>query len=64
MGLGSIGPAEWLIIFLVLLLFFGANKLPELARGLGKSIKEFKKATKDVEKELDELDDGKEKKDS
>ncbi|RKY78961.1 twin-arginine translocase TatA/TatE family subunit [candidate division KSB1 bacterium] len=57
MGLGSIGPAEWIIIFLVLLLFFGANKLPELARGLGKSIKEFKKATKEVEKELDQIDD-------
>jgi len=57
MGLGSIGPAEWLLIFMVLLLFFGAKRLPELARGLGKSLKEFKKATREVEKELDELDD-------
>lgn len=45
-GLG--GPELLLILFIVLLLF-GANKLPELARGLGKSVKEFKKAASDVE---------------
>ncbi|MCD6117159.1 twin-arginine translocase TatA/TatE family subunit [bacterium] len=63
MGLGSIGPAEWLLIFMVLLLFFGAKRLPELAKGLGKSLKEFKKATRDVEKELDEFDKDEKKED-
>ena len=49
MGLGSIGPTELLLIFLVVLLFFGARKLPELARGLGQGIREFKKATREIE---------------
>ena len=40
-----------MIMFIVLLLF-GANKLPELARGLGKSVREFKKAASGVEEEL------------
>ncbi len=48
-GLG--GPELMMVLFIVLLLF-GANKLPELARGLGKSMKEFKKAAADVEYQL------------
>ena len=56
MGLGSIGMPELLIILLVVLLLFGAKKLPELARGLGKGIREFKDATKNVENEMKELD--------
>ena len=56
MGLGSIGMPELLIILLVVLLLFGAKKLPELARGLGKGIREFKDATKHVEKEIKEID--------
>ena len=56
MGLGSIGMPELLIILLVVLLLFGAKKLPELARGLGKGIREFKDATKNVEKEMKEID--------
>ena len=51
--MGSIGWSEMLIIFLVLLLLFGAKRLPELARGLGKSIREFKKATSEIGDELD-----------
>ena len=59
MGIGSIGPTELIIIFVIILLIFGGKKLPELARGLGKGIKEFKKATKDVQDELniDDIDD-------
>ena len=53
MGLGSIGPTELIIIFVIVLLIFGGKKLPELAKGLGKGIREFKKATKDVQDELD-----------
>ncbi len=53
MGFGSIGPTELIIIFVIILLIFGGKKLPELAKGLGKGIREFKKATKDVQDELD-----------
>ena len=52
MGLGG---QEMLLIFLALLLFFGAKKLPELARGLGRGIREFKDATKEVR---DNIEDG------
>jgi len=57
MGFSSIGPVEIMLIFLVILLLFGAKKLPELARGLGKGIREFKNATKQVEDEFDKLED-------
>lgn len=50
LGLG--GPEIALIMF-ALLLLFGAKKIPELARGLGKGIREFKDATSDVKKEID-----------
>ncbi|MBN2029766.1 twin-arginine translocase TatA/TatE family subunit [bacterium] len=56
MGLGSIGMPELLIILLIILLVFGAKRLPELARGLGKGIREFKDATKHVENEFKELE--------
>ena len=45
---------ELIIIFVVILLLFGAKKLPELAKGLGRGIKEFKNATKDITKELEQ----------
>lgn len=51
--MGSIGMPELIIIFLVVLLLFGSKRLPELARGLGKGIREFKKATTDLRDELD-----------
>ena len=50
----GIGWQEIVLIFLVLLLLFGAKRLPELARGLGKGIREFQGAVKDVEDELDD----------
>ncbi|MDZ7373300.1 MAG: twin-arginine translocase TatA/TatE family subunit [candidate division KSB1 bacterium] len=49
MGLGSIGFQELLLILFILLIIFGGKKLPELAHGLGKSIREFKKAVKEEE---------------
>ena len=50
--LAFIQGSEWLIIGLAVLLLFGAKKLPELARGLGKGIREFKKASSDIGSEL------------
>lgn len=50
--LQSLGAPEIFIIVFLVLLLFGAKKLPELARGMGKAMKEFKKATKDVEDDL------------
>jgi sec-independent protein translocase protein TatA len=47
------GGMEWILIILVVVLLFGARKIPELARGLGQGIREFKKATQEGEKELD-----------
>lgn len=52
LAFGMPGGTEWIIIFLVVLLLFGAKRLPELARGLGKSIKEFKRATNEVEEDI------------
>lgn len=52
--LGGLGTPEIIIIALVILLFFGARKIPDFARGLGRGIREFKDAIKDVKKEVDE----------
>jgi len=46
------GGMEWLLIALVVLLLFGGKKIPELAKGLGSGIKNFKKAVKDDEDEI------------
>ena len=54
--LAFIQGSEWLIIGLAVLLLFGAKKLPELARGLGKGIREFKKASSDIGDELNRSD--------
>ena len=48
----DIGFAEMAIIFLVILVFFGAKRLPDLAAGLGKGIREFKEGLKDVKEEV------------
>jgi len=47
MGAGSM--SHWLIVLAVVLLLFGAKKIPELAKGVGKGIKDFKNAVKDDE---------------
>ncbi len=51
--MGTIGMQELLVIFLIVLLLFGSKRLPELARGLGKGLSEFKKAANDLKSELD-----------
>jgi len=48
----GIGGPELMMIMFVVLLLFGANRLPELARGIGKSVREFKKAASGVEDEV------------
>ncbi|RDI95487.1 twin-arginine translocase TatA/TatE family subunit [Meiothermus sp. QL-1] len=49
-----LGPTELLIILLIVVLLFGARKLPELARGLGQSAREFRKALNEEEKKPEE----------
>ena len=48
--LGMVGAPQIILIAVVLLLMFGGKKIPELMKGLGQGLKEFKTATKDVEK--------------
>lgn len=48
----GIGGPELMMIMFVVLVLFGANRLPELARGIGKSVREFKKAASGVEEEV------------
>lgn len=52
--LGSLGGTEMIVIGIIFIIFFGAKKLPELARGLGQGIKEFKNATKEVKNNIEE----------
>ena len=52
--LGNVGTTELLIIFLIILVFFGAKKIPDLASGLGKGIRSFKKALNTDEETTDE----------
>jgi sec-independent protein translocase protein TatA len=51
--MGGIGFPELIIIFLVLLLVFGAKRIPEIARGIGKGIREFKDATNEISREIE-----------
>ena len=48
----NMGMGELLIILLVVLVLFGSKKIPDLAQGLGKGIKEFKKAMRDVQEDI------------
>lgn len=50
--LGNLGTTELVLIFLVVLLLFGGNKIPELMRGLGRGIREFNSAKNSVEDEI------------
>ena len=53
----NLGGPEVMVIFVVVLLLFGAKKIPELARGLGKSMGEFKKARTEFEDEINRASD-------
>ena len=50
--MGNIGTTELLLILAVVLVFFGSKKIPEIAQGLGKGIREFKKSIKEVEEQI------------
>ena len=54
--MGTLGPFEIALIALAILLIFGAKRIPEIARGLGKGIREFKTATREISKEFDVKD--------
>ncbi|AKG90710.1 twin arginine-targeting protein translocase, TatA/E family [Geoglobus ahangari] len=54
--IGSLGPNELLLILLIAVLLFGANKLPELARSMGRATGEFRKAQREAELELREFE--------
>ncbi|UJP63324.1 twin-arginine translocase TatA/TatE family subunit [Mongoliitalea daihaiensis] len=61
--IGGMSPGSMILILFVILLLFGAKRIPELARGLGKGIREFKDATKDIQNDLEEGLNDKKKKD-
>jgi sec-independent protein translocase protein TatA len=56
--IGGLGPPELLLIAGVLILLFGASKLPKLARSMGSATGEFKKGRQEVEEELEEIQNG------
>ncbi len=51
--MGNIGAPELILIILVFFVFFGAKKIPEMAKGLGEGIREFRKAARDVQNEVE-----------
>jgi sec-independent protein translocase protein TatA len=52
----GLGPTELIVVFLIILLVFGAKRIPEIAQGIGKGIMEFKRAARDISTELDTAD--------
>jgi sec-independent protein translocase protein TatA len=50
---GNLGTGEIILILLIILIFFGAKKIPELAQGLGKGLREFRKAARDIQEDID-----------
>lgn len=59
--IGEIGMQEVLLLALVVLLFFGGKKIPELMNGIGKGVRSFKDGMNNVEKEIDEIKDAERK---
>ncbi|MDZ4805839.1 MAG: twin-arginine translocase TatA/TatE family subunit [Candidatus Eisenbacteria bacterium] len=55
--LPNLGPTELILIFLIVLLLFGANRIPEIARGLGKGIRDFKKGVSGIDEQIKKDDD-------
>ena len=59
--IGGIGMQEVLLIVLVVLLFFGGKKIPELMKGIGKGVRSFKEGMNNVEKEIEETKESEQK---
>lgn len=57
------GGSEWILIVLVVLLFFGGKKIPELMRGVGRGMREFKDAKDNIKNEIEQGMNDKDKKD-
>jgi sec-independent protein translocase protein TatA len=57
----GLGTPEIILILLVILIFFGAKKIPDLAQGLGKGLREFRKAARDIQDEIERPEDEKKK---
>ena len=57
--LGMPGGPEWIVIAIIVLLLFGGKKLPELMKGIGGGIKEFKKATREEDEEKEKIEEKK-----
>lgn len=55
--MGSLGAGEIILILVVFLLLFGAKRLPDFAKSLGKSLREFKKATREISDEIEDAAD-------
>ena len=55
--IGNLGAWEVILVFLVVLLLFGAKRLPEIGAALGKGIREFKGATRDIQREIESSTD-------
>lgn len=51
----NLGPGELILILVIVLVVFGPGKLPEVGKSMGKAINEFKKASKDIQRELSEV---------
>lgn len=60
---GTLGPLEIILIFLVIVLLFGAKKLPEIGKGMGRAITNFKRSMKDPDPISDGEEDNKDKQD-
>ena len=56
--IGPLGGPEIIVILLIVLLLFGAKRLPELARSLGQGVKEFRKSVKEISEDADDGDGG------
>ena len=51
---GGLGTTEVIIVAIFVLIFFGAKRIPELAKGLGQGLKEFRQASRDIKKEIED----------
>ena len=61
MAMGNIGTQELVIILIIVLLLFGAKRIPEIARSMGHGIREFKKATREIAADVNPKDEDSEK---